>query len=80
MTKNLNIEIEKVLNEIRPLLQSHGGDIELVKFDVPNKTVQVRLTGGCAACPMASLTLQNLVEQNLKNHLPEIKKVEAIWN
>jgi Fe-S cluster biogenesis protein NfuA len=44
MSKKL-IEIEKALGEIRPFLQSDGGNIELVSFE--NDVVQVRLLGNC---------------------------------
>jgi Fe-S cluster biogenesis protein NfuA len=71
-------KIEKILDDIRPGLQSHGGDIELVEFDSTNGIVKVKLTGGCTHCPMAELTLKNVVEQSIKDKLPEIKKVEAV--
>jgi Fe-S cluster biogenesis protein NfuA len=78
MVKNIKIAIEEVLEEIRPMLQSHGGDIELVEWLEEEKTAQVKLTGGCSRCPMAQMTLKNLVEASLKEKLPEIKKVESI--
>lgn len=71
-------DIEKILNEIRPVLQSHGGNIELVEFNKEKGIVKVKLVGGCASCPMAEITLRSLVEQTIKEKLPEIKKVEAI--
>jgi len=80
MTTNNNIKekIEEALNEIRPMLQADGGDIELIDWLEPEKIVKVRLTGGCAHCPMAQITLKNFVEKSLKNKLPEIKQVEAV--
>ena len=45
MDKKIINNIEKALNEIRPFLQSDGGNIELV--DVKNDTVKVRLLGNC---------------------------------
>ena len=71
-------KIEQVLGEIRPMLQADGGNIELVDWLEAEKTVRVRLTGGCAHCPMAQITLKNFVEKTLKNKLPEIKQVEAV--
>lgn len=80
MTTNNNIKekIKEVLNEIRSMLQTDGGDIELIDWLEKEKTVKVRLTGGCAHCPMAQITLKNFVEKTLKNKLPEIKQVEAL--
>ena len=78
INKTFKEKIEEALDEIRPMLQADGGDIELIDWLEKEKTVKVRLTGGCAHCPMAQITLKNFVEKNLKNKLPEIKQVEAV--
>ena len=71
-------EIEKVLEEeVRPMLSMHGGGVELV--DVTSKiVVNVRLTGGCAGCPAAQMTLGGLVENAIKSKVPQVKRVEAV--
>jgi len=70
--------VEKTLNEkIRPLLQSHGGDVELVDVDIKSGTVTVRLAGACAGCPSARLTLRAGVERLLREAVPEVKEVLA---
>jgi len=69
-------EVEKVLDEVRPYLQSEGGDIELV--DVADDVVKVRLKGACAGCPMSQMTLKWGVEQYLKKKIPSIVRVDAI--
>ena len=69
-------KVEEVINEIRPMLQMDGGDIELV--DVEDGVVKVRLKGACHGCPGALYTLKNGVEQRLKSAIPEIKSVEAV--
>ncbi len=68
--------VEAVLDKIRPSLINDGGDVELV--DVEDGTVKVRLTGACAGCPMAAMTLKMGIEQILKQELPEIKEVVAV--
>jgi Fe-S cluster biogenesis protein NfuA len=70
-------KIEKALGKIREGLRQDGGDIELVSAE--NGVVKVRLKGACAGCPMSQMTLTNFVEQELKNQVPEIKKVEAVF-
>lgn len=75
---DIKTKIEEVLAEIRPALQSHGGNIELVEFNDKENLVKVKLTGGCASCPMAEMTLKGLVEQTLREKLPNVKKVEAV--
>jgi Fe-S cluster biogenesis protein NfuA len=69
-------KIEKALADIRPSLQSDGGDVELV--DVENGIVKVRLTGACGGCPMSQMTLKQGIEAYIKKEIPEILSVEAV--
>lgn len=59
--------IEAVLERIRPFMRADGGDIELV--DIRGNDAFVRLTGMCARCPMASMTLHLGIEVALREHL-----------
>lgn len=68
--------VQEVLDQIRPQIQMDGGDVELVA--VEKQTVQVRLTGHCAGCPMSAMTLKNGIEALLKEKIPEIQKVQAV--
>ncbi|MEW6516480.1 MAG: NifU family protein [candidate division FCPU426 bacterium] len=68
--------IEKALDSIRPALQADGGNVELVA--VQGNTVKVRLKGACGSCPMATLTLKQLIETRLKAMIPEIESVESV--
>ena len=70
-------KVSEVIEEIRPNLQSHGGDIELVGVDDDN-TIRVRLQGACSGCPGAKMTLKMGVERLLKEKLPETKEVIAV--
>lgn len=74
----LKAAVEEALNEVRPYLQSDGGDVELVDIDYANKTVNVVLTGACKGCPSAELTLKGGVERTIKKYAPEINNVEAV--
>ncbi|MFC1912924.1 NifU family protein [Chloroflexota bacterium] len=69
-------KVEAALAEIRPALQADGGDVELV--EVNDGTVKVKLTGHCAGCPMASMTLKMGVERVIKERVPEVKEVIAL--
>ncbi|MHC4123431.1 MAG: NifU family protein [Planctomycetota bacterium] len=66
-----------MIDTIRPSLQAHGGDIELIAVDEDN-TVKVRLQGACSGCPGAKMTLKMGVERMLKEKLPEVKEVIAV--
>ena len=70
-------KVQAVINEIRPMLQADGGDIELVDVE-PNGVVKVKLSGACGSCPMAQMTLQMGVHRRLKKDFPELKEVVAV--
>lgn len=74
----LKQEIEETLDEVRTAIRHHGGDVELVGFDVGEGTVEVRLHGACVGCPMSEMTLKDGVEAALKPKFPWIKKVVAV--
>jgi len=67
------LEVEKALTEIRPFLNSDGGDIELVS--VEDNIVKVRLIGACVACSVNQMTLKSGVEMTIKKYVPEIVQV-----
>lgn len=73
----LKEQVEKVLEQLRVNLQSHGGDVELVEVD-EDGVVSVRLQGACKGCPMAQQTLKMGIEATLKDEIPEIQAVEAV--
>lgn len=62
-----------VLEEVRPYLRSHGGDVELVK--VEGEAVYVRLHGACSGCSLSAVTLKNAVEEAIRARVPEITHV-----
>ena len=75
--QSLEEKVKKTIEAIRPNLQSHGGDIELIGVDQDN-TVRVRLQGACAGCHGAQMTLKAGVERLLKEKIPEVKEVVAV--
>ena len=75
---NMKKNIEEALEEIKPLLQADGGNVELVDVDEEQGIVKVRLTGACAGCPYSQMTLKNGIEQILKQKVPGIKCVESV--
>ena len=70
--------VAEVIDQIRPMLQSHGGDIELVGVDEQNGVVSVRLQGACQGCPGALMTLKMGVERHLRDQVPQVKEVRAV--
>ena len=69
-------KILQVLEEVRPMLQADGGDVELIDFS--DGVVTVRLQGACGSCPMSTMTLKAGIEAKMKAALPEVTSVEAM--
>ncbi len=71
---SLRERVAAVIDEIRPMLQGDGGDIELLDV-ADDGVVRVRLRGACMGCPSAQLTLTYGVERNLRARVPEVTRV-----
>jgi len=63
--------IQGVLDRVRPFLQADGGDIELL--GVEDNSARVRLTGVCAGCPSAHMTLYLGIETAIREEMPEFE-------
>ena len=70
-------QVKDAIEAIRPALQGHGGDVELVSVDEDN-TVKVRLQGACQGCPGAAMTMKAGIERILKEKIPEVREVIAV--
>ncbi len=73
----LTTKVQNVIEQIRPYLQSDGGDIQFVEL-TDDLTVKVELQGACGSCPYSLMTLKNGVEQAVIKAIPEIKSVDSI--
>ena len=72
-TQEIQNNVEKALEEIRPFLMSDGGNIKLLSIDV--KIVKVQLEGACTGCSVNQMTLKNGVEATIKKYAPQIEEV-----
>ncbi len=69
-------DVEQVIQQLRPMVQSDGGDLELV--DVTEEgVVTLRLHGSCSGCSSSTTTLRNGIERYLRHKLPRITRVHA---
>jgi Fe-S cluster biogenesis protein NfuA len=73
----LHDRVEAALNNIRPFLQSDGGNIELLEI-TEDLVAKVKLLGNCDGCKMSASTMKAGVESTIKNFVPEIVSVEAV--
>ena len=74
-SEELRLNVEKALDEIRPFLQSDGGDISLLSIEENNTLVKVQLQGACVGCSVNQMTLKSGVEMTIKKFAPQIEQV-----
>lgn len=70
---NKEQDIIETINQLRPYLNSDGGDIEYLKYE--DGYVYIKLYGACAACGFRDYTIQDNIFEALKEVDPEIKGV-----
>ena len=75
----LKLEVESVLEEIRPAIQMDGGDVELVDVEAGGR-VLVRLLGACTGCSMSQLTLKQGIENLLLHRVEGVTSVDAVFD
>jgi Fe-S cluster biogenesis protein NfuA len=71
-------EVEASLDEMRPYVQSHGGELNLIEWIPDEGRMRIQLAGACHGCPMSMLTMRLGVERILQDRFPQIKHVEAV--
>ena len=72
--ENLETEqIREIINQLRPYLNSDGGDIEFVKYE--EEYVYVKLYGACASCIFQDFTIQDNIYEAIKEVVPNCKGV-----
>ena len=76
-TEELTVEVQKALEEIRPFLNSDGGDISLISIE-EGKHVKVRLEGACTSCSVNQMTFKTGVVTTIKRYAPQIETVVNI--
>ena len=75
-----DLNVNTVLNEIRPYIEADGGYLEYVAIDYLKEgpVVMVRMLGACAGCSMSAQTLTMGIERMLKEKFPEIHIVISV--
>ena len=66
-----------IYNEINPMLESHGGEVSLVKFTDKGEAI-LQFGGGCQGCGMVDLTLKDGVEKTLLEQVEGLKNVKDV--
>jgi Fe-S cluster biogenesis protein NfuA len=71
---SLREKVELALEDVRPALEAHGGNVTLVDV-TEDGVVSVTLEGACKGCPMSQMTLRMGIERHLKEQIPEVTEV-----
>lgn len=66
-------KIISVINQLRPYLNSDGGDLEFIKYE--ENYVYIKLYGACAACQFRDYTIQDNIFEAIKEEVPEVKGI-----
>ncbi|GAB4410507.1 MAG: NifU family protein [Microscillaceae bacterium] len=77
MEPELQIRIEKALDNIRPYLAADGGNVRVLEIS-PEGVLKIELLGSCGTCPMSAMTLKAGIEESVIKAVPEVIKVEAV--
>ena len=75
-----DINVHKVLDEIRPYIEADGGILEYVAIDYlkDGPIVMVRMLGACAGCAMSAQTMTMGIEKLVKESFPEVQRVISV--
>jgi Fe-S cluster biogenesis protein NfuA/nitrite reductase/ring-hydroxylating ferredoxin subunit len=66
----LEERVREALETVRPYMESHGGDVELLGIE--DGVARLRLQGSCHGCRASSATLELAIKQALDEHAPDL--------
>jgi Fe-S cluster biogenesis protein NfuA/nitrite reductase/ring-hydroxylating ferredoxin subunit len=72
---SLEMRVMGALDKVRPYLDSHGGNVELI--GISDEVVRLRLQGSCKSCPSSSMTLKLAIEEAIMEAAPDVVAIEA---
>jgi Fe-S cluster biogenesis protein NfuA len=73
------IEVNQILDTLRPAMEADGGGIEYFEVDDNTGDVWVRLKGACLLCPSIKLTLEHGIAVTLRSQLSWVKDVKQLF-
>ena len=75
-----DVNVNNVLDELRPYIEADGGYLEFVAIDYLKEgpIVMVRMLGACAGCAMSAQTLTMGIEKLVKEKFPEVQQVISV--
>ncbi len=74
--QDLHGRVERALDQVRPYLFSHGGNVQLVGIE--EGRIRLRLEGSCQGCPSSTQTLRGAVEEAISEAAPDAEGIEVV--
>ena len=68
--------VDAALEELRPMIESHGGMITVE--EIIDGVVKLHMLGSCAGCPSSAATLTGGLEEALRRHWPNFRRLEVL--
>jgi Fe-S cluster biogenesis protein NfuA len=72
---DLEVRVAQALDQVRPQLHTHGGDVELLGID--GNVVRLRMQGSCHGCPSSAATLRQTIEAAIFGAAPDVASIEV---
>ena len=71
----LDARVRGALAEVRPYLESHGGDVELLGIE--DGVVRLAMRGSCDGCASSTMTLKLAIEEAIQRAAPDVEEIVA---
>ncbi len=72
---DIEMRVMQALDEVRPYLKSHGGNVEFVK--IKDGVAHLRLQGSCHGCPSSTITLKSAIEEAIYKAAPDLDGLQV---
>ena len=72
-------DVQEILNQqINPQIKSHGGQVDVVRYEEDDSVLYIEMSGGCQGCSSSSATLKNGVETMIYDEFPDIEDIRDV--
>ena len=72
-------DVQELLNQqINPQIKSHGGQVDVVRYEEDDSILYIEMSGGCQGCSSSSATLKNGVETMIYDEFPDIGDIRDV--
>ncbi len=72
---SLEQRVQQALDSVRPYMESHGGNVELLSLE--DGVARIHLRGSCSDCSASSVTLELAIKQALEEAAPDLEGLEV---